>query len=212
MLLTVAMIILLLPATVYAYDSTVENCTSTMTINGASDAPQVGKEETGVSPPTTGILVVAHGSPEDKWNQPVRDAVEGIDCPYPVELGFLEFVAGEDIGTAVANLEEQGVEHIITVPIFVASASDHIEEIKYMLGISSSITEEEAIEAGLEVISHNVEIEITPALDDHQLVAEILDDRIATVSQQADQEIVVLAAHGTSAAADLAVWKNNLVP
>ncbi|AKB33386.1 N-acetylmuramoyl-L-alanine amidase [Methanosarcina siciliae HI350] len=195
----------------YAYNSPVENCTSTMTINCASEnVPQVGKEETGVVPPTTGILVVAHGSPEDEWNQPVRDAVEGIDCPYPVELGFLEFVEGEDIGTAVASLEEQGVEHIITVPIFVASASGHIEEIKYILGIPSSITEEEAIEEGLEVVSHNAEIEMTSALDDHPLVAEILDDRIATVSQQADQEIVVLVAHGTSDAEDLAVWKNNL--
>ncbi|HIH95609.1 TPA: hypothetical protein HA338_16920, partial [Methanosarcina acetivorans] len=194
----------------HAHNSTIENCTSTMAVNCASDAPQVGKEETGVVPPTTGILVVAHGSPEDEWNQPVRDAVEGIDCPYPVELGFLEFVEGEDIGTAVASLEEQGVEHIITVPIFVASASGHIEEIKYILGISSSITEEDAIEEGLEVVSHNAEIEMTSALDDHPLVAEILDDRIATVSQQADQEIVVLVAHGTSEEEDLKVWKNNL--
>jgi len=159
---------------------------------------------------TDGILVVAHGSSEDAWNQPVRDAVEAIDSRYPVELGFLEYVAGEDIGTAVANLEKRGAKHIITVPIFVASASGHIEEIKYMLGLPTTITEEEANDAGLKVIPHNALIEITPAMDDHQLVAEILDDRIATVSRQADQEIVVLAAHGTSAAADLTVWENNL--
>lgn len=211
MLLTVAVVISLLSATVYACNSTVENCTSTTIIDCASEnASDADIEKTGVLSPTTGILVVAHGSPEDEWNQPVRDAVESIDCPYPIELGFLEYVEGEDIGTAVSNLEEQGVEHIITVPIFVASASDHIEEIKYILGISSSITEEEAAESGLEVISHNATIEMTPALDDHQLVAEILGDRIATVSQQEDQEIVVLAAHGTSEAADLAVWKKNL--
>jgi len=210
MLLIIAMVVLSLPATVYAYDSTVENCT-TMTIRDVSEnAPQAEKEEKGVSTPKTGILVVAHGSPEDSWNQPARDAVECIDCPYPAELGFLEYVAGEDIGTAVANLEKRGVNHIVTVPMFVASASDHIEEIKYILGIPSAIAKEEASEAGLEVISHNAEIEITPALDDHPLVAKILDDRIATVSQQPDKEIVVLVAHGTSAEADLAVWKNNL--
>jgi len=173
--------------------------TQTMTTGGSG----------GLSP-KTGILVVAHGSAEDSWNKPVQDAIATIDCPFPLEIGFLEFVPGEEIATAVANLEEQGVEHIVAVPIFVASASSHIEEIKYMLGISSSITEEEATEEGLEVIAHNAEIEMTPALDCHQLVAEILDDRIATVSQQADQEIVVLAAHGTSAPADLAVWENNL--
>ncbi|MCC4767187.1 hypothetical protein FXW07_11295 [Methanosarcina sp. DH1] len=141
MLLTVAVVISLLPATAYAYDSAVENCSSTTIINCASEnASDADIEKTGVLSPTTGILVVAHGSPEDEWNQPVRDAVESIDCPYPIELGFLEYVEGEDIGTAVSNLEEQGVEHIITVPIFVASASDHIEEIKYILGISSIVT------------------------------------------------------------------------
>ncbi|MDI9394409.1 MAG: CbiX/SirB N-terminal domain-containing protein [Euryarchaeota archaeon] len=195
----------------YSHNSIIENCTSTMTTYRASEnVPQVGKEETETSTPTTGILVVAHGSDEDEWNQPVRDAVEGIDCPYPVELGFLEFVEGEDISTAIASLEDQGVEHIITVPIFVASASDHIEEIKYIVGIPSSITEEEADEEDLEVVSHSAEIEMRLAMDDHPLVAEILGERIATVSQQSDQEIVVLVAHGTSTAEDLAVWKNNL--
>lgn len=157
-----------------------------------------------------GILVVAHGSSEDTWNQPVRDAVEDVETPFPVEAGFLESVPGEDIPAAVAKLEQQGVNHIIAVPIFVASASGHIEEIKYMLGIDSSITADEAAEEGLEVISHSSEIEMTPALDDHMLVAEILADRIETVSRKADQEAVVLAAHGTKDAEELAVWKNNL--
>ncbi len=163
-----------------------------------------------ITSPAVGVLVVAHGSSDDSWNQPVRDAIDDVDIPYPVELGFLESVPGEDIPAAVASLEDQGVEHIIAVPIFVASASGHIEEIKYMLGIDNSISQEEADEEGLEVVDFNGEIEMTGALDDHLLVAEILNDRIATVSQQADQEIVVLAAHGTSAASDLAVWERNL--
>ncbi|ACV63463.1 S-layer domain protein [Desulfofarcimen acetoxidans DSM 771] len=159
---------------------------------------------------STGILVLAHGSGQDSWNQPVIDAVQNVKSPFPVEAGFLESVPGKDIPTAIRKLEAQGVERIIAVPIFVASASGHIEEIKYMLGLPSSITPEEAVAEGLEPIQHSAVIELTPALDDHILVAGILNDRIASVSQQAAQEVVVLAAHGTSSTEELAVWKHNL--
>ncbi|WP_347489080.1 CbiX/SirB N-terminal domain-containing protein [Desulfoscipio sp. XC116] len=159
---------------------------------------------------STGILVLAHGSSDDDWNQPVRDAVKNIRGPFPVEYGFLEPVPGEDISTAVRKLEAQGVKRIIAVPIFVASASGHIEEIKFMLGLPSSITAEEAAEEGLEPVQCSADIELTSALDEHLLVAGILNDRIASVSRQADQEVVVLVAHGTSSAQDLAVWKYNL--
>ncbi|MCL6558152.1 MAG: S-layer homology domain-containing protein, partial [Firmicutes bacterium] len=158
----------------------------------------------------TGILVLAHGSTQDSWNQPVRDAVKSVKSPFPVEAGFLESVPGEDIPSAIRKLEAQGVERIIAVPIFVASASGHIEEIKYILGLPSSITPDEAAGEGLEPVQHSAAIELTPALDDHILVAGILNDRIASVSQQAAQEVVVLAAHGTSSPDELAVWKYNL--
>lgn len=73
---------------------------------------------------TTGVLVVAHGSNEASWNQTVQQAVEQVRLPYPVELGFLEF-AEQDIHAAVKKLEEQGVNKIIAIPLFISSYSNY---------------------------------------------------------------------------------------
>ena len=82
-----------------------------------------------------GILVIAHGSPGEDWCAPVRDAVAEVDLPYPVELGFLEFVPNETINDAVERLDDAGITKIIAVPLFVSSHSSHIQEIEYVLGL-----------------------------------------------------------------------------
>ncbi len=87
----------------------------------------------------TGILVVAHGSPQEMWCAPVRAAARNVDLPYPVELGFLEFVPGETINAAVDRLDNHGVKEIIAVPLFVSSNSDHIAEVEYVLGLRDSL-------------------------------------------------------------------------
>ena len=48
-----------------------------------------------------GILVIGHGSTSDSWCAPVRSVVANVSSPYPVELGFLEFVPNETINIAV---------------------------------------------------------------------------------------------------------------
>ncbi len=73
-----------------------------------------------------GILVIAHGSPSDEWCVPVRGAVDEVDLPYPVELGFLEFVPNETINDAVERLDDANVTKIIALPLFISSHSSHI--------------------------------------------------------------------------------------
>ena len=68
-----------------------------------------------------GVLVVAHGSDEDLWCQQVRQVVANVSLPYPVELGFLEFVPNESIDDAVERLESQGIRDIIAIPLFVSA-------------------------------------------------------------------------------------------
>ncbi len=159
-----------------------------------------------------GVLVIAHGAAEEAWNEPVRQVVRGAQSqlPYRVELGFLEFVGGEDIAAAVSKLEAHGVTQIIAVPLFVCSASGHMEEIKYILGLPTMLTEEEAAKEGLAKVSVTAQVELTPGLDDHPLIAEILDDRIQSLSHASAGDILVLAAHGTSEPANLSVWVENM--
>ncbi|NQE52676.1 hypothetical protein C5S29_03715 [ANME-1 cluster archaeon GoMg3.2] len=86
-----------------------------------------------------GILVIGHGSPSDSWCAPVRSVVANVSLPYPVELGFLEFVPNETINIAVDKLDEAGVTKIIAVPLFISSHSGHISEIEYVLGLREEL-------------------------------------------------------------------------
>ncbi|NOR77081.1 MAG: hypothetical protein GQ523_01310 [Methanophagales archaeon] len=88
-----------------------------------------------------GILVVGHGSPSDSWCAPLRSAVANVSSPYPVELGFLEFLPNETINIAVDKLDEAGVTKIIAVPLFISSHSGHIAEIEYVLGLREELPE-----------------------------------------------------------------------
>ncbi|KAF5417257.1 MAG: hypothetical protein C5S48_00675 [Candidatus Methanogaster sp.] len=100
-----------------------------------------------------GVLVIAHGSPSDSWCDPVRNATDEADLPYPVELGFLEFVPNESINIAVGRLNDAGVTKIIAVPLFVSSHSSHIQEIEYVLGLRETLplTTEHVVVEGMEM-------------------------------------------------------------
>ncbi|CAD7776419.1 CbiX [Candidatus Methanoperedenaceae archaeon GB50] len=100
-----------------------------------------------------GILVIAHGSPSDDWCVPVRGAVDEVDLPYPVELGFLEFVPNETINDAVERLDDANVTKIIALPLFISSHSSHIEEIEYVLGLRDEppMISERVIIDGMEI-------------------------------------------------------------
>ena len=100
-----------------------------------------------------GILVIAHGSPGESWCSPVRDAVSEVDLPYPVELGFLEFVPNETINDAVEKLDHARVTKIIAIPLFISSHSSHIQEIEYVLGLRDTLpmTSEHVVVEGVEI-------------------------------------------------------------
>ncbi len=111
-----------------------------ITILLSSIAPVVaGAYENDGADEKIGILVIAHGSPSESWCSPIRDAVADVDLPYPVELGFLEFVPNETINLAVERLDDAGVTKIIAIPLFVSSHSSHIQEIEYVLGLRETL-------------------------------------------------------------------------
>ncbi|MBA1342227.1 MAG: hypothetical protein C5S52_01325 [ANME-2 cluster archaeon] len=125
-----------------------------ITILLSSIAPVVaGAYENGGADEKIGVLVVAHGSPSESWCGPVRNATDEVDLPYPVELGFLEFVPNETINLAVERLDDAGVTEIIAVPLFVSSHSSHIQEIEYVLGLRETLplTAEHVVVEGVEM-------------------------------------------------------------
>ncbi len=183
----------------------------------------------------TGVLIMAHGGSEE-WNQHVKDAADPLEGKYPVEFawGMANYVT---LQNGINRLEEQGVSEIIAVPLFISSYSPIIRQNEYLFGKRDSLadramplmhhTEEYVEMTGAEVDSSDyfrgmlmppnlqpldieADITITHALDDHDVVAQILHDRIAALSDEPSNETVILAAHGPSRESDNKMWIENM--
>jgi sirohydrochlorin ferrochelatase len=83
----------------------------------------------------------------------------------------------------------------------------HIAEYKSLMGIvdEDSLSQSSGGEEGhqhmympknLKPIPHHAEIILTPALDDHPIVAQILHERIQELSSSPENETILLVAHG----------------
>ncbi len=184
---------------------------------------------------STGVLVMAHGGSKE-WNQHVRDATETLKEKYPVEFawGMANYVT---LQQGIQRLEKQGVDHIVAVPLFISSHSPIIRQSEYLFGIRDSLadramplmhhTEEYVEMTGAEVDSTdymrgmlmppnlqqldiNAKITMTNALDDHDVVAQILHDRIMALSDDPANETVLLAAHGPGQESDNVKWIENM--
>lgn len=146
-----------------------------------------------------GVLVIAHGSPNDCWCQPILEAVENVSVPYPTKLGFLEFVENKSIGDAIEELDNLGVDKIIAVPLFISSYSGHIQEIEYVLKLIENPPGDEE----LAPVDTPAEIIFTRAMDDHPLVAYMLADQIVNLSRTTNNATAVILSHGTEDEKDL---------
>jgi sirohydrochlorin ferrochelatase len=154
----------------------------------------------------SGVLVISHGSSNLSWVQLVDEAVDKLDVPVPVVACFLELVEGRLIEDGIRALERQGVNHIIAVPLFVASGSTHIDEIGYMLGAHKTTQLDEEIER----IETNAEIVYCPPMDDHPLIVDILLDRVRELSHDPADEVVLLVGHGADEGEYRRKWEEVL--
>ncbi len=140
----------------------------------------------------TGVLIIGHGSNSNSWVQLVDDAVNELPVSVPVVACFLEMVEGRCIADGIRALEEQGVERIIAVPLFVAGGSTHIDEIGCLLGVQETTGLGETFEP----IATTAEIVYCEPMEDHPLVVEILLERARELSVDPASEVVLLVGHG----------------
>lgn len=184
---------------------------------------------------STGVLIMAHGGSEE-WNQHVKDAADSLEEKYPVAFawGMANYVT---LQNSIKKLEAQGVSEIIAVPLFISSHSPIIRQNEYLFGMRDSLadramplmhhTEEYVEMTGAEVDSSDyihgmlmppnlqpldidADITMTSALDNHDVVAQILHDRIMSLSDNPANETVLLAAHGPSRESDNVKWIENM--
>jgi hypothetical protein len=125
------------------------------------------------------------------------------------------------------------VTEIAAVPLFVSSHSSVVTSSAWLLGLRAdapadlqafahmhhgaahasdpaSAPTSDPISDPTAPIACPVPIRMTAALDDHEIVAEILADRARSVSQDAAHEVVVIVAHGPNEDAENARWLENM--
>jgi sirohydrochlorin ferrochelatase len=183
----------------------------------------------------TGILIMAHGG-GTTWNNMVKQAAKPLSETYPVEYawGMANYVS---LQKAVQSLEAIGVERIIVIPLFISKHSPILRQAEFLLGVRDELadqpmpvmhyTDEFAEQAGVELnesnfmhnmifpptlnqIEINTPVQFADALDDHSSVADILRRRILSLSEDPENETVVLAAHGPNGEEDNIGWVKSM--
>lgn len=139
-----------------------------------------------------GLLVIAHGSRDEKWIAAIDQAVDQARVDIPREVGYLELVPGRRIEDGVRSLERRGVDQIIVAPLFMTMGSAHANEIQYALGL----IERPAIPTDLAPIATKASFIWNAPLEDHPTVLEIVEERAREMSRNARQEVVLLVGHG----------------
>lgn len=82
--------------------------------------------------PKVGVMVLAHGG-TDEWNQLVENATKPVEAKYPTEIAF-GMALPRTMQAAIDKLENQGVEKIVVIPLFISSHSFIIRQSEYLLG------------------------------------------------------------------------------
>lgn len=78
------------------------------------------------------------------------------------------------------------------------------------VGKPHAAPDEAAVAAATKPLDSPVPIRIAPAFDHHAIVAAILRDRAASISQDPSREVVILVAHGPVSDAENRLWLQDM--
>ena len=185
----------------------------------------------------TGVLVLAHGGSEE-WNEAVIEAAGPLKKNHKVEFAFgmANYVT---MRHGIEALEEKGASEIAVVQLFISSYSPIIRQNRYLLGKRDSLPdrmmplmhhideykkmmniEEDSsnrnsnhrfyMPENLQPIPTKADISVAPPLDDHKVVAQILQKRIQTLSTDPANETILVVAHGPNAEDDNKKWIDTM--
>lgn len=192
-----------------------------------------------VSSQDTGVLVLAHGGSEE-WNEAVIEAAKPLEKDHKVEVAFgmanyvtmhngIKKLEEEDVSRiAVVQLFISSYSPIIRQNRYLLGKRDslperpmplmhHIDEYKEMHGIEEDASSDTSksrhrfyMPENLRPIPTKAEIALAPALDDHPVVAQILNERIGELSSDPANETVLLVAHGPNSEDDNEKWIDTM--
>lgn len=154
----------------------------------------------------TGILLIAHGSSNPTWQRDIEYAVQQVGTDLPIVISYLEFTEEQTIEKGIRQLESKGMRTIVTIPLFISSGSTHIDEIKFALGV----IEETSVNTDLTKIDTDCQLIWCDPMDDDPAILKLIADRIASMSVEPENEIILLVAHGSDEPNFHDIWEQLL--
>lgn len=152
------------------------------------DTPRSGK---------VGVLALAHGFKE-KGNAQFTQAFASTGTAYPTTYAFgMAMMTSDHIRAAVAALEEAGAQTILILPTTTADHSTLTHQWDYIFGLEdeSAYLDVPRVESKARLIWSD-----TPTA--HPIMAEIMLDYARELSEQPDNELVIIMGHGPQSAED----------
>ncbi len=153
----------------------------------------------------SGLLIIAHGSPSEQWNQPVLNLenqvkellktrnISGFD---EIRVALMEFTE-PSIATVVNEMENNGISEIFALPLFIAPSGHSIYDVPTILGLYYNETMVNEIrEEETKIVETKIKITIGPTLDYKNPMKDILLDRVRKVSDNPQEEALIILAHG----------------
>jgi sirohydrochlorin ferrochelatase len=150
-----------------------------------------------------GLLLIAHGSPSAAWNGPVLDLGRRVADEAArggtfkaVRTAMLEAVQ-PDVPTAVAELEAEGCDRIVAVPLFIAPSGHTHFDVPAVLGIyASPRTTNLLAQEGARIARPKVPITLVETLSEGEVLSAFVVDEVRKLSRSPKDEALVVLAHG----------------
>ena len=151
------------------------------------------------------LLIIAHGSPSQKWNQPVLNIenqvkellkAKKIIGFEEVRVALMEFTE-PSIATVVKDMENKGITRIFALPLFIAPSGHSIYDIPTLLGLYyDKEMIDELKEEGIKIADSKIKITVGPTLNYENVMKDILLDKVKNLSNNPEEEALIILAHG----------------
>ncbi len=156
-----------------------------------------------------GVVAISHGAPMKTWNEKVAKLVAAAKSPYPMETAFFDYDEERTLGKSIKRLQGKGANEILVLHLSPSSYSMHHEELRYRVGLRKDMgiyTEEMGPPLKIDV----KKIIVSPCMDEHPLMVDVLTDYAKELSQDPAKESLVLIGHGPVEELANIMWERQL--
>lgn len=161
------------------------------------------------------LLILAHGSPSQRWNRPVLNIenqvkellkAKKIVGFEEVRVALMEFTE-PSIATVVKDLENKGITKIFALPLFIAPSGHSVYDIPTLLGLYYDKEMDDLLkEEKVEIVNTNIQITVGATLNYDNVIKDILLDKVKALSKNPKEEALVILAHGDENF--MPIWEN----